>query len=163
MAIFRWGQQTWDPFRDLEREVDRLLASVSLSFQGLRVGRQYPPVNVYEGQNELLLIAELPGSRPDELEVTVADGVLNLKGRHSGPPGVPDDRYRRQERPRGQWQRSLPLPDRIVEDQMSAEFTNGVLKIRLPRAAATQARQIQVIDGSTADSAPPPPPIEVAQ
>lgn len=158
MAIFRWGQQTWDPFRDLEREVDRLLASVSLSFQGLRVGRQYPPINVYELDHELLLVAELAGAKPDALEVTVADGVLNLKGRHNGPEGVSDDKYRRQERPRGVWQRSLPLPDRIVEEQMSAEFTNGVLKIRLPRAAATQARQIQVLDGNTIETSAPPPP-----
>lgn len=158
MAIFRWGQQTWDPFRDLEREVDRLLASVSLSFQGLRVGRQYPPINVYELDHELLLVAELAGAKPDALEVTVADGVLNLKGRHNGPEGVSDDKYRRQERPRGVWQRSLPLPDRIVEEQMSAEFTNGVLKIRLPRAAATQARQIQVLDGNSIEMSAPPPP-----
>jgi HSP20 family protein len=160
MAIFRWGQQTWDPFRDLEREVDQLLASVSLSFQGLRVGRQYPPINVYELENELLLIAELAGAKPDALEVTVAEGVLNIRGRHNGPEGVADDKYRRQERPRGVWQRSLPLPDRILEDRMSAEFTNGVLKIRLPRGAATQARQIQVLDGSTEEAPAPPPPSE---
>lgn len=160
MAIFRWGQQTWDPFRDLEREVDRLLTSVSLSFQGLRVGRQYPPINVYELDSELLIVAELAGAKPDALEVTVADGALNIKGRHTGPESVPDDKYRRQERPRGNWQRSLPLPDRIVEDQMSAEFTNGVLTIRIPRAAATQARQIRVLDGNAAETAAPPPPLE---
>ena len=94
MAVFRWGQ-TWDPIRDLEREVDRLLASVSLSFQGIRVGRQYPPVNVYEVDDELLLTAELPGTRPEDLEVLVADGVLTLKGRRTGADGIPDDHYRR--------------------------------------------------------------------
>lgn len=147
MPVFRWGQ-AWDPFRDLEREVDRLLASVSLSFSGIRFGREYPPVNVYETDDGLLLTAELPGTRPEDLEVLVADGVLTLRGRRTGADGVPDDRYRRQERLRGNWQRSLTLPERIEEDRMSAEFTNGVLKVRLPKAPATTPRQIPVSDGN---------------
>lgn len=147
MAVFRWGQ-TWDPIRDLEREVDRLLASVSLSFQGIRVGRQYPPVNVYEVDDELLLTAELPGTRPEDLEVLVADGVLTLKGKRTGAEGITDDHYRRQERPRGDWQRSLTLPALIHEDKLSAEFTNGVLRVRLPKAPATVPRQIRVADGN---------------
>ena len=147
MAIFRWGQ-AWDPFRDLEWEVDRLLASVSLSFQGLRFGRQYPPVNVYEVDDELLLTAELPGTRAEDLEVLVADGVLTLKGKRTGAEGITDDHYRRQERPQGSWQRSLTLPTLIQEDKLSAEFTNGVLKVRLPKAPASLPRQILVSDGN---------------
>jgi HSP20 family protein len=147
MALFRWGQ-AWDPFRDLEQEVDRLLASVSLSFQGIRFGRQYPPVNVYEVDDELLLTAELPGTRPEDLEVLVADGVLTLKGKRVGAEGVTDDHYRRQERPQGNWQRSLTLPALIQEDKLSAEFVNGVLRVRLPKAPASQPRQIRVSDGN---------------
>ena len=148
MPVFRWGQ-AWDPFHDLEREVDRLLASVSISFSGLRFGREYPPVNVYEVTDGLLLTAELPGTRTEELEVFVTDGVLTIKGKRTGPDGVPDDRYRRQERLRGVWQRSLTLPERIQEDRMTAEFANGVLKVRLPKAPATTPRQIPVSDGNT--------------
>jgi HSP20 family protein len=148
MPVFHWGQ-AWDPFRDLEREVDQLLASVSLSFSGIRFGREYPPVNVYELDGQLLLTAELPGTRPEDLEVLVADGVLTLKGRRTGADGVPDERYRRQERPRGAWQRSLQLPDRIVEEGMKAELTNGVLKVTLPKAAAVTPRQIPVTDGNS--------------
>ena len=57
MAVFRWGH-SWDAFHDLEREVDRLLQSVNLTFQGLRFGRQYPPVNLYELPEEYLIIAQ---------------------------------------------------------------------------------------------------------
>lgn len=158
MALFRWGSQTWDPFRDLEREVDQLLEGVTLGFQGLRVNRQYPPINVYEHENQLMLVAELAGIRPEELEVTIADGVLTLKGRHAGPTGVPDDKYRRQERVRGSWQRVLTLPDRIIEDELTAEFVNGILIVRLPRAMATPARQIPIASGEVA---PPPPMMSV--
>lgn len=151
MAIYRFGQP-WVPFRDLEREVDRLLASVSLGFQGVRIGRQFPPVNLYEFEDCLILTAELPGVRPDDLEVMVANGVLTLKGRRQGPEGVPDERYRRQERPRGNWKRSLQLPERVVEEELSAEFSNGLLKIRLPRAPLSQPRQIKVVDGANEPS-----------
>jgi len=149
MAVFRWGQP-WVPFQDLEREVDRLLSSVSLGFPGIRFGRQYPAVNLYEVDNELHLTAELPGVKGDELEITVADGILTIKGRRVGPEGIPDDRYRRQERPRGNWQRSFQLPERVLEDQLAAEFSHGVLKIRLPRAPVSQPRQIKVLDGNSA-------------
>lgn len=146
MAVFRWGH-AWDPFHDLEREVDRLLAGVSISFQGLRFGRQYPAVNVYDLDNRLLITAEIPGVKAEDLELTVANGVLTLRGKRSGPDSVPDDRYRRQERPRGVWQRSLNLPERIHEEQMTAELTNGVLKIFLPKAPTVQPRQIPISDG----------------
>lgn len=155
MAVFRWGQ-AWDAFRDLEREVDRLLAGVTLSIQGIRHGRPYPALNVYEYENELILTAELPGTRPDELELTVAGGVLTLSGRRSGPEGVPDEAFRRQERLRGPWKRQLALPDRILEEQLSAEFSHGVLTIRLPKAQAATPRQIPVGDGSSSLDAPIP-------
>lgn len=148
MAVFRWGQ-TWDPFRDLEREVDRLLASVSLGFQGVRFGRQFPAVNLYEIPGQLILTAELPGVRPEDLEVTVADGILTLRGKRGGAEGIADDRYRRQERLRGSWQRAIQLPERVVEEELSAEFSNGVLTMRLPRAPVSQPRQIRVLDGSS--------------
>ena len=66
MRVFRLGHNWSDAFSDLEREVDRLLRGVNLSIQGLRFGRQYPPVNLYELDDEYLLTAELPGVRVDD-------------------------------------------------------------------------------------------------
>ena len=146
MPVFRWGHP-WSPFRDLEREVDQLLAKVSL-FHGIRFGQQYPAVNVYELDEEFLLTAEIPGTRAEDLEVLISGGILTIKGKRSGPDGIPDDRYRRQERPRGNWQRSLTLPDHIHDEKLAAEFSNGVLCIRLPKAKAAQPRQIPVTNGN---------------
>lgn len=147
MAVFRWGH-SWDPFHDLEREVDRLMQSVNMTFQGLRFGRQYPPVNLYELPDEYLIMAEVPGVRAEDLELTVAGGVLGMKGRCVEPEGTAEERFRRQERPRGVWQRSISIPDRVNVDNLSAEFTNGMLKIHLPKAEAAVARQIPVAFGS---------------
>ena len=146
MPVFRWGQ-TWDAFRDLEREMDRLLHSVNLTFPGLRLGRQYPLVNLYELEDEFLLTAELPGTRTEDLELTVAGGILTMKGKRHDPADVADDKFRRHERFRGSWQRSLSIPDRVREDQLSAEFNNGILRIRLPKAEEVRPRQIPVVEG----------------
>ncbi len=147
MALFRWGH-SWDAFHDLEREVDRLLQSVNLSFQGLRFGRQYPPVNLYELPTEYLITAELPGVKSEELELTIANGVLSMTGRHANPEGAAEERFRRQERPRGVWQRSISLPDRVKADNLSAEFVNGILKVHLPKAEEVKPRHIPVAFGA---------------
>ncbi|MBA4031936.1 MAG: heat-shock protein Hsp20 [Planctomyces sp.] len=140
MAIFRWGN-AWQAVGDFEQEVDHLLASV---LQGLRVVRQYPAVNLYDLPDQLLLTAELPGIRLEELDISVSEGSLTLKGRHIGPENVPDEVFRRQERPRGKWQRILKLPEGIREDEVSAQFANGVLLIRLPKHPPKPVRQIAV-------------------
>ncbi|HID21015.1 MAG TPA: Hsp20/alpha crystallin family protein [Planctomycetaceae bacterium] len=146
MPIFRWGHH-WNALHDIEREVDRLLQSVNLTFQTFRMGRQYPPINLYELEDEYLLTAELPGVTLENLELTVAGGVLTLKGKRNELKAIPEDRFRRQERPQGAWQRSLTLPDRVDEEGLTAEFTNGVLKVHLPKAPEARARHIPVMEG----------------
>lgn len=145
MPVFRFGQN-WDPFSDLEREFDRLLRGVNLTFQGFRLGRQYPAVNLYELESEYVLAAELPGTRMEDLELTVSGGVLTLKGRRDDSPDVAEHRFRRSERFRGEWQRSVTLPERVREQDLAATFTNGVLRVRLPKGAQAPPRQISVTD-----------------
>jgi HSP20 family protein len=147
MPIFRWGH-AWSTFRDLEREVDRLLQGVSLGFPGVRVGQPYPAMNLYEGEREFLLTAELPGVRSEDLELTIAGGVLTIKGGRNDSPEIPEDRFRRSERFRGSWQRSIPVPERVRHEELSAEFNNGVLKIHLPKAEEISPRQIPVVEGN---------------
>ena len=143
MPLFRFGQ-TWSPLRDLEQEVDGLLRSVNLTFHNLRVGRQYPPVNLYELADEYILTAELPGMKAEELELAVASGVLTLAGRRDAAADVPEHCFRRSERFRGVWQRAFSLPDRVQEDALTASFTDGVLKVRLPKGQALPPRHIPI-------------------
>ncbi len=141
MALFRWGN-AFDAFRDFEREVDRLMRT--LSSEGFRLGRPFPAVNIYELDTEYLLIALLPGVREDELELQVVNGVLTMKGSRTSIKAIPEERYRRSERPLGAWERTFSLPERVNEDEMSAELANGVLKVHLPKAPSTQPRQVPV-------------------
>jgi HSP20 family protein len=147
MPVFRW-RDGWEPLRDLERQVDRLLEGISFPIPTIRVERQFPPVNVYELDGEYLLTAELPGTAPESLELTVSNGVLTLKGGRLAPAGAVDEQFRRHERMWGNWERSLAVPERVIEDQVSAEFNDGILKVHLPKAAEVKPRQIQVIQSN---------------
>lgn len=147
MAVFRW-RQNWEPLRDLERQVDRLLEGIPFPFPAIRFERQFPPINLYELDGEYLLTAELPGTTSESLELTVSGGVLTLKGGRPAPAGVGDEQFRRHERMWGNWERSLTVPERVVEEQVTAEFNDGVLRIHLPKAPEVKPRQIQVIQSN---------------
>lgn len=142
MPIFRWGSAI-DAFRDLEREMDRWVRSVDSAFEGLRLGRPFPSLNLYEQDDEFLITAEIPGCEAQDLDVSVANSVLTVKGRRS-PGNIPEDKFRRSERPHGPWERSLPLPERVDDENIRAELKNGLLKLRLPKLPTTEPRQIQV-------------------
>ena len=145
MPVFRWGTFN-DTFRDLEQEVDRLLEGVNLTFQGVRLSRRYPLLNLYELEDCYVLTAEIPGAKADDIEITVAGGILSLKGVRDIPDEAPEDSYRRCERFRGQWQRSVSLPQRVDEEKLQADFSNGVLKITLHKSEDVEARHIRVVE-----------------
>lgn len=78
MPIFRWGQP-WDPFQDLEREVDRLLQGVNLTLHGVRFSRRFPQVNLFELDDSYVLTAEIPGIDISQLDVTIASIASRLR------------------------------------------------------------------------------------
>lgn len=143
MAVFRWGH-AFDAFRDLEREMDRLMRSITL--EGFRIGRPFPAVNIYELDEEILLTAELPGVSVDDLELSVSNGLLTMAVTRGESPPVPEERYRRSERPSGRWERTFSLPEKVNDEQMYAELNHGVLKLHLPKAPAEKARRIPVTE-----------------
>jgi len=146
MPVFRWGH-AWDAFQDLEREVDRLLQGVNLSLHGVRSARRFPMMNLIDAADQYLLTAEIPGVDIADLEVTAAGGRLTIKGTRRPPEEARDDTFRRQERFQGNWQRTIQLPDRVEEDGLKAEYSAGVLRITLKKAASSVARTIPVTEG----------------
>ena len=143
MAVFRLGH-AFDAFRDLEREVDRLMRS--LTMEGLRMGRPFPAVNIYELEDEILLTAELPGVSADELDLSVANGLLTLKGSRGASCSISQEHFRRSERPSGEWERTFSLPEKVRDEDMFAELNHGVLKLHLPKAPSEEPRKIPVTE-----------------
>jgi HSP20 family protein len=101
-------------------------------------------MNVYERGHRFLILAELPGVDPGAIEVSVAGDTLTIRGERRRDDRVPDDQYRRQERPFGSWERSVTLPEAVLANEVSADIENGVLRIELPKAVRPRPQQIPV-------------------
>lgn len=146
MPVFRWGS-AFDAFRDLEREVDRWVRSMDIAFENPRLGRPFPVLNLYDLGTEYLITAELSGCTAAELDLSVANGVVTMRGRRTTFGEIPDDRFRRRERPVGQWERSISVPERILDEEVRAELSDGLLRLFLPKAPAATPKQIPVTRG----------------
>lgn len=134
------------PFFGLRREIDRLFDD---AFTGRSSGAGTtwrPAVDVKETGKDLQLHVELPGLRPDDIELDVENGVLTIRGEKSEERKEDDEegRYHLIERSYGSFYRSFQLPQGIDDKQISADFDNGVLKISIPKAAMAQPRRIEI-------------------
>jgi HSP20 family protein len=142
------GPRRWDPFRDLQREVGRLLQTLE-PIPSWRSPRPFPAINLYDAGDRYILTADLPGMAPDELDLSLTGETLTLRGERRRPEGVNDESYRRQERPFGRWSRSVTLPERIDAAGVSAQCSQGVLVVHLPKSEDVKPRQIPVTSTSS--------------
>ena len=134
----------------IEREVEKMERDMNRLFGDMFAGRNRssanPLVNIWvnEAEEDILLTAELPGTSPDDINIAVAGNTLTLSGQRD-PLDVPENGVvHRNERTSGEFSRSLRLPFMVDADNVSAEYTMGVLRITLPRAEADKPRKIAV-------------------
>jgi HSP20 family protein len=128
-----------DPFFTLSREMNRILEDFSRGFGASLPSNfgslgTWPHVEVNETDREVTVVAELPGMDQNEVEVSLADGVLTLKGEKKAENQSPV--Y--SERWHGQFQRSLTVGPDVDPDQVNASFRNGVLTVTLVKRPAEQ-------------------------
>jgi HSP20 family protein len=108
----------------------------------------YPPVNVWDDDENIYLEAELPGITRENLEITLTDGNrLTLKGQRE-PAAVGKTTWHRQERSFGSFSRTLTLPVLVEFDRVEAHFALGDLRIRLPKSPKAKPRRIEVKQSS---------------
>ena len=140
MALVRW-----DPLHDLATmEIDRLNNMFS-NFYGEGLSRAWvPAVDIYEGDDhELVLKAELPDMKREDITVTFENNVLTLKGERKAD-AISRDRFQRLERFHGTFSRSFTLPATVDPANISASYKDGVLTVRLPQRAEAKPKQIVV-------------------
>lgn len=108
-------------------------------------GRWQPPVDIYEtAAREVVMQVDMPGLRRDDIDVTVENNTLTVKGERRRDEGVDEDRYHRIERAYGVFSRSFTLPNTLDGGSVRAEYHDGVLTITLPLREEARPRQIQV-------------------
>lgn len=129
-----------DPFWELER-FQRQMNSL---FGGSRWARQeIPPVRLATGENAIVLSAELPGVKFEELDLSVTGDVLTLRGTRRAE-AVEEASYHRHERVTGPFVRTIQLPERVDGDKAEAHYSNGVLTVRIPKAPEARPRRVEI-------------------
>jgi HSP20 family protein len=105
-----------------------------------------PQVETFRRGDKLVVRADLPGLRKEDVKVEIDDGVLAISGERREEHEEDRDDYYRSERTYGQFYRAIPLPDGVSDDQCEASFKDGVLEVSLsaPKEAKRSAKQIQV-------------------
>ena len=93
-----------------------------------------PRTDVFEKNGNIVIKTELPGIKPEDVEVTLEEGDLVIRGERKGEEEVTEENYYRMERTRGSFYRCIPLPEGVKPEQIQATFSNGVLEITVPRA-----------------------------
>jgi HSP20 family protein len=102
------------------------------------------PVDIAETDNGYLIKAPVPGFKPEEVEVSLSDGVLSIKAEHKEEQTEQKKDYLRREVAYGNFERMIALPNDVQGDNIKATFKNGVLEIEVPRAPKPQPKKIQV-------------------
>jgi HSP20 family protein len=132
----------WDPFADLnrfQREIEKNF------FNGrARPADFAPAVDVHEDEESLVLHAELPGVKREDIDIQVDGNVLTLKGERKLANGDEKRRYHRVERSYGSFVRQWQLPTNIDATKVDASFAEGVLTLKLPKKEEQKSRKIEV-------------------
>ena len=128
--------------------------------ENLTAGAFVPAVDIYEDAQKLALTFEVPGIKPDDVDIRVENNTLTVKGERTLSTEQKEENFRRIERRFGSFVRSFTLPQTVDTEQVSAHGENGVLVVELPKKAAAQPKQIKVnsapkqVEGGARQSAP---------
>ena len=138
------------PAFSLRREIDRLFDD-AFGAAGARSGSATwaPAVDVREHDKSLTFEFELPGLRPEQVEITADNGVLTVRGDKQSQRSENEGRHHIVERTYGSFTRSFQLPQGMDEENIEAQFENGVLTVHVPKTALPQPRKIEIKGAGT--------------
>lgn len=127
---------------DLQSLRDQMNRTFSQDNEAPRVWA--PAVDVAENEREIVLHAELPGMKKDDIDIQLTGDTLTLRGERKRESSTRSEHYHRLERQYGAWQRIFQIETPVDAHQVSASYEGGVLTIRLPKQAAVRPRQIEI-------------------
>jgi HSP20 family protein len=130
-----------DSFETLQRELEAMLES---ALGGGGSPSVYPPVNLFDAGQEFVARAELPGVDPGSVELTVEENRLVLRGQRRLDGAEKDGAYHRRERGEGEFRRVVRLPANVAQADVKAEYRDGVLTVRIPKAPETQPHRVAI-------------------
>ena len=147
MSIVRW-----DPFRNISSLQDRIN---KIFEESMERNREYedgnivmcawkPSVDIFETTDGIVIRAEIPGVKKEDVSVEVKDNILTLKGERKPDPDVEENHFYRRERVYGKFHRAFTMRDLVNPDSIRAKITDGVLEVEVPNPEEEKPRQIKV-------------------
>ena len=153
-----------NPFGELTTLQDRLNQLFTQPFgplsrfggfdQSLTASTFVPAVDIYEDEHNIVLTAEVPGVEEKDLDINLENGVLAISGERKMENEEKENNFHRIERSYGRFTRSFTLPPTVDDDNVRAEFNNGVLKITLAKREEAKPKQIKIEAGKTPAAKP---------
>src|SRR5919109_3503452 len=143
----------WDPFQDLRSAQDEMAQMSPMLAHALGLHAQQgsatttdwaPALDISERKDAYLVTVELPGIKPEDLDITMEDGLLTIQGERHFTSESSEEQYHRVERRYGSFRRSITLPSQVQADAIEASFDNGVLTVKVPKAEEAKPRRIEV-------------------
>ena len=143
MALSEFPRLGFDPFVELRR----MQSEINPVFSGFTpTSREFPPINIWLGDNSVVVTSELPGVTPSDVTINLQEDVLTLEGaRH--PTQQQDADWQRRERNYGNFSRVVQLPFLVDADKVQARFHYGILEIELRRLEADRPKKIEIRAG----------------
>jgi len=135
-----------DPFKALQDEMDSVLGRFSEQWRGETPaeGVSIPSVDLSETDGDLQLTVDVPGMKPDELDIEVVGQTVRICGEHKEEKEEKSKTYHRIERRSGSVYRSVDLPCNVKEEKVVAEYKDGVLKVTLPKSEEAKSHKVKV-------------------
>jgi HSP20 family protein len=153
MRQFPSTRRDWylNPFAELEnlqREMNKLFdlsgPRTDHSDVALLGGQWAPAIDLYDSKDNIVVKIDLPGMKKEDIDITIQENVLSIKGEKKRLTNIPEDGYVRTERSFGSFYRSVTLPASVDRDKVQAVFNNGVLDLTLPKKEEAKPKQIKV-------------------
>ena len=151
MNIIRWREKPWIAFEPFS-EITKLKSEMNRLFESVR-GRAdlepmfpkvYPALNLTQDEHNLYIRTELPGIKPDTLDINVNGDSISIKGERTIQDEGENVSYHRSEREGGYFRRVLSLPAKVKTDKIEAKYKDGILTIVLPKAEEAKPKKITV-------------------
>jgi HSP20 family protein len=137
----------WEPFRDLlslRTDMDRLFKSFFADYPEDRDGFWAPVIDIEENGSNLVVKAELPGMKKEDIKVAVRDNILTVSGERSHENETKNKTFHRIERSYGKFSRVITLPADVDSNKVKASYKDGILSITLPKPESAKPKQIDV-------------------
>ena len=142
MALSEFPRLNFDPFVELRRmqsEMNRLFSGFNAA-----TARDFPPINIWLGENSVVVTAELPGISSADVNLSLQEDVLTLSGKREPKTRQDDVNWQRRERAYGTFSPAVQLPFRADADKVQARFNNGILEVELQRLEADRPKKIEI-------------------